>query len=177
MSETKMTARDGKPGCPVTVWDGPYSTRCGAGASTGRCAHHGPFATAVPEADDYEPVELTKAERAALMHHIGGWKFERQGLAAAEDAFMAEVARIKAAARREALLEAADRAEGAIRVSDPLFFKAGVEAVVEALRKSVALAEPERDEVEPAVTVWDEITEGVTLHDVRKPERDEEGGR
>lgn len=48
----------------------------------------------------------------------------------------------------------------------------------EALR--AALAEPERDEERGlAVTAWDEITEGVTLHDVRAnpSERDEEGGR
>lgn len=60
---------------------------------------------------DPKPVELTDTERAALMHHIGGWKFERQGLANAEDAFMTEVSRIvkarETAARREALLEAA----------------------------------------------------------------------
>lgn len=30
-------------GCPVKVWDGPYSYRCGLGASVGRCAYHGPF--------------------------------------------------------------------------------------------------------------------------------------
>ena len=66
MPETKMTARDGKPGCPVTVWDGPYSTRCGAGASTGRCAHHGPFAVAAPETDDAPKPTLTEAERTNL---------------------------------------------------------------------------------------------------------------
>lgn len=35
--------KDAPKGCPVIVWDGPYSFRCGAGASVGRCAHHGPF--------------------------------------------------------------------------------------------------------------------------------------
>ena len=48
MSGEENLARDGKRGCPVTVWDGPYSTRCGAGAAVGKCAHHGPFATAAP---------------------------------------------------------------------------------------------------------------------------------
>jgi hypothetical protein len=41
-------AKDGRPGCPVIVWDGPYSTRCGAGASVGKCAHHGVFVPAMP---------------------------------------------------------------------------------------------------------------------------------
>lgn len=44
----RYVAKDGRPGCPVTVWDGPYSTRCGAGASVGKCAHHGKFASPVP---------------------------------------------------------------------------------------------------------------------------------
>lgn len=48
MNETQrpaeMLAKDGRRGCPVTVWDGPYSTRCGLGASIGRCAYHGQFA-------------------------------------------------------------------------------------------------------------------------------------
>lgn len=61
---------------------------------------------------DPKPVELTDTERAALMHHIGGWKFERQGLANAEDAFMTEVSRIvkarETAARREAGTEVAN---------------------------------------------------------------------
>lgn len=30
-------------GCPVKVWDGPYSYRCGLGATVGLCAYHGPF--------------------------------------------------------------------------------------------------------------------------------------
>lgn len=38
-------AEDGKPGCPVTVWDGPYRMRCSLGASVSRCAYHGPFET------------------------------------------------------------------------------------------------------------------------------------
>lgn len=41
----RLVARDGKPGCPVTVWDGPYRMRCSLGASVGRCAYHGAFAT------------------------------------------------------------------------------------------------------------------------------------
>lgn len=41
-------AEDGKPGCPVTVWDGPYSWRCSLGAATGRCAYHGRFARVIP---------------------------------------------------------------------------------------------------------------------------------
>ena len=36
---------DGKPGCPVTVWDGPYSMRCSLGTAVGRCAYHGAFDT------------------------------------------------------------------------------------------------------------------------------------
>lgn len=43
-NEAHPLARDGKPGCPVTVWDGPYSVRCSLGATVGRCAYHGPFA-------------------------------------------------------------------------------------------------------------------------------------
>lgn len=35
---------DGRPGCPVKCWDGPYPYRCGLGADVGRCAVHGPFA-------------------------------------------------------------------------------------------------------------------------------------
>jgi hypothetical protein len=92
---------------------------------------------------DPKPVELTDTERAALMHHIGGWKFERQGLANAEDAFMAEVARIvkarEAAARREALLEAADAME--TEKSMPFW-----SVHVASLRKRAVLAEPECDE-------------------------------
>jgi hypothetical protein len=45
-------ARDGKPGCPVTVWDGPYSTRCSLGATVGRCAYHGEFARPTPHGGD-----------------------------------------------------------------------------------------------------------------------------
>lgn len=40
-----LLACDGKPGCPVTVWDGPYSFRCSLGAERGKCAYHGSFAT------------------------------------------------------------------------------------------------------------------------------------
>lgn len=40
---TPPLARDGKPGCPETVWDGPYVSRCSMG--TGHtCAIHGRFA-------------------------------------------------------------------------------------------------------------------------------------
>lgn len=46
-------AVDGKPGCPVVVWDGPYHYRCSLGAAVGRCAYHGPFAT---------PPAVTQAE-------------------------------------------------------------------------------------------------------------------
>lgn len=41
---------DGKRGCPVPVWDGPYKMRCALGAAVGRCAYHGPF-----EQPDAEP--------------------------------------------------------------------------------------------------------------------------
>lgn len=37
-------------GCPVTVWDGPYSFRCGLGEGVGNCAYHGPF-RACPDCD------------------------------------------------------------------------------------------------------------------------------
>jgi hypothetical protein len=48
-----LCADDGKPGCPVTVWDGPYRMRCSLGASVGRCAYHGPFARVTsPEVGD-----------------------------------------------------------------------------------------------------------------------------
>src|SRR5690242_9477373 len=43
-------ASDGKRGCPVRVWDGPYVMRCDLGADAktgrptiGRCAYHGLF--------------------------------------------------------------------------------------------------------------------------------------
>lgn len=36
-------------GCPETVWDGPYSMRCGLGGGTGMCGTHGPFGS--PEGD------------------------------------------------------------------------------------------------------------------------------
>lgn len=44
-------AEDGKPGCPVIVWDGPYSTRCSLGATGGRCAYHGTFLRPIPPGD------------------------------------------------------------------------------------------------------------------------------
>lgn len=47
-------------GCPVTVWDGPYSMRCGLGGLVGKCAYHGPFAApasadGTPDRDPAEP--------------------------------------------------------------------------------------------------------------------------
>lgn len=66
---TELLARDGRRGCPVTVWDGPYSTRCGAGASTGTCGHHGPFASAVAaSADELDAqAEAVRQETLAMV--------------------------------------------------------------------------------------------------------------
>lgn len=44
-NDARHFAEDGKPGCPVIVWDGPYRMRCSLGALAGRCAYHGRFAT------------------------------------------------------------------------------------------------------------------------------------
>lgn len=41
---------DGRAGCPETVWDGPYSSRCSMGET--RCAIHGPFDTRRESADE-----------------------------------------------------------------------------------------------------------------------------
>lgn len=41
--DAPATALWGK-GCPVTVWDGPYSMRCGLGGDRGTCGTHGEFA-------------------------------------------------------------------------------------------------------------------------------------
>lgn len=38
---TGLVARDGKPGCPETVWDGPGSFRCSRGTDV--CGRHGAF--------------------------------------------------------------------------------------------------------------------------------------
>lgn len=43
-----MVSRDGKAGCPETVWDGPYSYRCSMGPG-GVCATHGTWAWREPE--------------------------------------------------------------------------------------------------------------------------------
>jgi hypothetical protein len=36
-----LLAHDGKPGCPVTEWDGPFGSRCSQGWDV--CARHGGF--------------------------------------------------------------------------------------------------------------------------------------
>lgn len=36
-----VAAKDGKPGCPEIVWDGPYQFRCSMGID--RCGQHGRF--------------------------------------------------------------------------------------------------------------------------------------
>ena len=119
MPETKMTARDGKPGCPVTVWDGPYSTRCGAGAAVGKCAHHGPFATTAPETTDAPKPTLTEAELDALeladilgrLLHSGGLArtAARHSLMKALEGWVSpeEAKAREAAARREAIEDVA----------------------------------------------------------------------
>lgn len=66
-------------GCPVMVWDGPYSFRCGKGAEGGVCATHGRFREAtVPEQrplDELVTVALTRREwmvvvRAAADYNV-----------------------------------------------------------------------------------------------------------
>lgn len=36
-----VSARDGLPGCPVIMWDGPYNMRCSLGVDV--CSIHGLF--------------------------------------------------------------------------------------------------------------------------------------
>jgi hypothetical protein len=50
---TDKRPSDGKRGCPVVEWDGPYEMRCGLGASIGRCAYHGPYEQ--PDAERTDP--------------------------------------------------------------------------------------------------------------------------
>jgi len=47
-NDARPLADDGKPGCPVVVWDGPYRMRCSLGATVGRCAYHGQFTRVIP---------------------------------------------------------------------------------------------------------------------------------
>lgn len=42
-----VVAEDGKVGCPVTRWDGPYSFRCSLGIC--KCAVHGQFKVKIKE--------------------------------------------------------------------------------------------------------------------------------
>lgn len=82
--DTKPIARDGRPGCPVTVWDGPYSTRCGAGASVGKCAHHGPFATTAPEVSAEAALGRVRELRAKWRERtefVNRWEWCKQMLA------------------------------------------------------------------------------------------------
>ncbi|TDB79605.1 hypothetical protein [Micromonospora sp. KC721] len=47
-------------GCPKTMWDGPYSYRCGLGAASGVCARHGRFRHETPaQADPDRPCPHT----------------------------------------------------------------------------------------------------------------------
>ncbi len=57
-----MRPGDGKRGCPVEVWDGPYVMRCNLGENAGgsdpqvgECAYHGKFG---------QPAEDAQADRA-----------------------------------------------------------------------------------------------------------------
>lgn len=109
------TARDGKPGCPVTVWDGPYSTRCGAGASVGKCAHHGPFATTARREAEDDP-KHARMYRALLER---AEKAERAVADARREALLEASTEVARTAMREALQDVADHVDACSRAHDP----------------------------------------------------------
>lgn len=44
-----VALKDGKPGCPVIMFDGPYDYRCSLGVDD--CAYHGAFEVVEREPD------------------------------------------------------------------------------------------------------------------------------
>jgi len=59
-----LAVEDGKAGCPVQDWDGPYSFRCGMGMK-GECHKHGKFDAAPPD----RPTPSPAPERCPTCGH------------------------------------------------------------------------------------------------------------